>query len=733
MLALLGASGLSVAIACGEYFSFQLTYDRERTFAATPANSFAWEMARLLPKPTDGLAAREPGPYGEPPELGPDPGPPDPNSPALALYDRGAERYGEGDYAAAKAAWQALLALPPEQARPRAVWAAYMLGRAELAAAGDPPQTFPDSPWDLSYEEQQRVYRHRPAERVPSPDAAERAAGWFARARDLARQGMPDPQGLAVASLGWEARPYFWAGVEDADALHGLPVSDGAGRDRLAARSTRALARAAQLYAEQAAHGSRSAVQSLRMLAQELLRHPHRLEVGIADPMVRQVVVSIILAQDAIPSAPDGGDNRARQWDVYDQTFVPTSNLDPGQGARLLAALKAQADPATPGVDRLAALAYRMGSYTLAKEFAELSQTPLSHWVRAKLALQYGDLERAAAAYAAVAKAFPATGEVMDPAASRILQGERGLLSLARQEYVQALELLFPVRHQFWSDVAYVAERVLTIDELRSFVDRQVPTEPTVPPPGVWRVTSLRELLARRLVRAGQVREALPYFIHPENRAKAAAYADALAAASSGPAIERAKASFVAARLARADGMDIMATELAPDSHASGGYFPDTDVPLPPGSPFVSEGERRRADASRARPDLRFHYRYVAVDLALKAAAGVPARSQAYAAILCRATSWVINRDPEKGRELYRQYLANGAYIPGWGRYDFGRCCPEPDFAAAEALRRKLWWDDVWDSLRRHRWEIAAAFLAAALAGVGTALAYRRRKRALPA
>lgn len=59
------------------------------------------------------------------------------------------------------------------------------------------------------------------------------------------------------------------------------------------------------------------------------------------------------------------------------------------------------------GADRLAALAYRTGRFGMARRLVEHASGPLAAWVRAKLALQEGDIARAAAFYAAAAQAFP--------------------------------------------------------------------------------------------------------------------------------------------------------------------------------------------------------------------------------------------------------------------------------------------------------------------------------------
>jgi hypothetical protein len=98
--------------------------------------------------------------------------------------------------------------------------------------------------------------------------------------------------------------------------------------------------------------------------------------------------------------------------------------------------------------------------------------------------------------------------------------------------------------------------------------------------------------------------------------------------------------------------------------------------------------------------------------------------SQAFAAVLCEASRWVIDRQPELAQGIYRRYLHEGAYV-SWGR-GFGRSCPPPDFASASswglAIRLK--------HLQRHA---KAHPVSAGLVGVGaiaalTALVYFLRR-----
>src|SRR3954452_1512257 len=101
--------------------------------------------------------------------------------------------------------------------------------------------------------------------------------------------------------------------------------------------------------------------------------------------------------------------------------------------------------------------------------------------------------------------------------------GEVGAVRLQRKEYVAALDAL--ARGGYWKDAAYVAERVLTLSELRKYVDAQWPETPAEgqeavwysayagiqPPPAFWLAGELRSLLGRRLARAGRYQEAVPY------------------------------------------------------------------------------------------------------------------------------------------------------------------------------------------------------------------------------
>jgi hypothetical protein len=83
-----------------------------------------------------------------------------------------------------------------------------------------------------------------------------------------------------------------------------------------------------------------------------------------------------------------------------------------------------------------------------------------------------------------------------------------------------------------------------------------------------------------------------------------------------------------------------------------------------------------RFDASKPKLALRLHYRFIAVDEAIQAADLLPPHSQAFAAVLCQATGWMMSTAQIDGDEdvaqvrfhqLYCRYLKEGATFPGTG------------------------------------------------------------------
>jgi len=592
----------------------------------------------------------------------------------LRFYTAGAVVFSK-DPTAAAALFQQVLALPAAEQTQRRSWALYSLAR--LQAENEPAQ----------------------------------AIQLWQQLRVEVNKGLADPLQLAVASLGEEARLLL--------AQQQWPQAIG-------------------LYATQA-HYDASGHASLLQLSRQLLAKPDaELQALLTEPAVSRLLSLYLLSQLS-----------GLQYSA------------PQQLTRLLQLLQHNPEIQLTNALELAAVSYQQGQYdNAAALLPQATDSPLKWWLSAKLALRNNDLTAAAAAYAKASKAFPtalpapakAPEFQYDEAFSRQIsrkqlqtqcrvEAEAGVLALQRGEYLQALRLLYQAGSEFWQDTAYIAERVLTTAELQQFVDAEVPQgQPKADSQWSWfgdtePNTLLRQLLARRLLREGETSAAQRYFVQPELQQLAQQYQQ-LQQKSSANALQnqlerlgirlqlnwgqlaRADALFQLASLTRKHGLELLGYELAPDYQVFYGQFEFYQSDTPPLWP-IPAAEQQRLTQSAPVPDKRFHYRYIAADLAAQSAELWPQNSQAYAASLCAATTWLINRDPDAAQQYYRQYLKHGAYVP-WGA-DFGIRCPEPDLASAEKRLQA----NFQTSLPRKR-ELVLAAVLLLLAGAG-GWAWRRR------
>jgi tetratricopeptide (TPR) repeat protein len=731
---------IDVAIACGPFFPQQLLDDRGSTLKATPKNSFAFEVQHLLPPPKDKLhaveysdwdtttgpsdfanadgagltkeqqqaltamrAAKTDGAADAAGEVLPQ---------SVRMYTTGAIDFNNGQYDVALKHFQNFFVLSDSEARARGVWAAYMMGRTDL--------------------------------RLDDP----RAVGAFQLARNLALHGAPDPLGLAVASFGDEAQIHFtqamsalsgatnipkpgWPDPKDPQSPFGLPPPV----DRTFDHATLAnaglyateMGQATALYAEQAVRGSNHAVQSLRIVAENILAEPARTDATIANPLIQRLLVAYVLARvDDTYTQPHQYDNTTApppDAGLHIAAITPNPLLD-----RVVGSIERVGIENPPGADRLAALAYRLGRYDLAARLAKRIGTPLASWVEAKLALQRGDLAGAEQRYAEASRGFA----TFDDDNKSHVRGEAGTVALARGEYLDAMAKLYPVASTYWGDVAFIAERVLTLDELKSFVDANVPpphvqrvgdgSAPANGPPSTNYAQMLRDLLGRRLVRAGRYDEADDYLSDIKTRDAVKAYADALGNANSDwGRVDRAEGFYQAAVLARDSGMEMMGTEAVPDGFWVGGDYTDAIGRDSVSGPYVTKDEAGRVAASKVVPNKRFHYRYVAMDEANRAADLLPPRSQAYAAVLCEATGWMLSSDDDAAvHALYLRYLKNGAHV-AFAKH-FGHHCPAPDFDGAIHLERVQPWRDARHWVSKHR--VLSSGIGAGLIAVVVALLF---------
>lgn len=688
---------LGSALACGPDFPLRLLDNRSQSLAELPEGNFRFEISRLgqaiagLKVVNDALHSGDAAEYAEQRDYAEQADLTAPQQELvkrlrgltdahevqaqgaslpseLVLYLAGAVAFSAGDHGLAAEYFHKVLALPAEQRRLRSTWAAYSLGRALFAQS---------------------------TETNASPDLLAQARKAFEQARQLSIDGFSDPLELGVASLGEEARVARTAGDWNS---------------------------AIELYATQNRHGSGVGYTSLKLLVADLTAMPEaQLTPLLEGKPVQQLITASLISRLG--------------WSFGDQ---------PPAEQKLIKLLQASTRVSLDNADRLAAMNYQQGDYASARAFLEhAGDGGLAWWLRAKLAMRDGDRSAAAAAYAKAARAFPQEEswgerrtpdwafETLEPKCR--VEGESAILALQRGDYLQAFDQLYRSKDIYWFDAATVAERVLTVDELKQYVDTQVPAPPAlsqqdrdnyVPLPVA---AKLRNLLGRRLLREERYDEAVAYFDSETLQQKAKWYGELRHDAESKwwPS-KRAFAYFNAATMARFHGMDLLGYEMAPDYATFGGNYSLESVELKVG-PLVADEEVKRQQASAAQPDLRYHYRYIANDLASRAADHLPHTSQAFAAVLCAATGW--NPGQAEKSAFYTRYVKEGPYVD-WAVF-FGEQCPYPDFQNADKRYVTQALSPVRATLRPYKkWlEIGAVV---AFTAVALVLINRRKRRVRP-
>jgi hypothetical protein len=466
-----------------------------------------------------------------------------------------------------------------------------------------------------------------------------KAREYYQQVRALAAQGFADTSGLAAASIGWEARLALKENKFDT---------------------------ALDLYLQQYVAGSAGAAESLMFSVAKIVDiGPKAMAPLVQNPQARRLITAYLISRHPYDDDAAGVRESAKAW----LEIVEQANIKDVESAEEFALAAYQADD----MDAAIRWVNRAGN------------SPTAQWLTAKLLLRAGKVERATQILSQVVNSFPAAfstndatslgdslfivnrGEGERVAPGRYILGELGALRLSRREYVQALDLL--LRGDFTTDADYVADRVLTTDELKSYVDA---SWPAIPPSSdkskseaeiQIEVTTahIRHLLARRLTRESHGLEARPYF--PEEWLPA--YERLMAALNDGwneslPGEQRAASLRAAAYIARTNGMELMATEADPDWHSSDGEFgwrfqfnyrctnEESTVVA------VSAEELKRDDESKPEPDKRFHYRYQAATLAWEAAKFMPNNSDDTARLLCDAGSWLKAQDPDAADLFYK-------------------------------------------------------------------------------
>jgi hypothetical protein len=587
----------------------------------------------------------------------------------FADYHRGALAFRHGAAADARAAWEGLLKRPAEERHYRSVWAAFMLGKLALEA-NDPI-----------------------------------AVKWFRQARELAAKGFADSLGLAADSYGWEAKCELEQQHYEA---------------------------AAKLYLTQLALGDESAIVSLKAVIADRPTVPGTLNFGDApdenaandqardsekgpspavqkrldecarSPILRRLETAHVLATET----------QAEIWMTGDYG----QGQEAGPSARCISWLNTLEKAGLKKIDdadHLGWVAYTAGRYKEAARWLAMAKpdSPTALWLKAKLERREGHYAQAAVLMATALKGIEDdTPEFGD---TNFTYGERGYspdqsaagdlagLHLTRGEFVDAMDAF--LRGGLWSDAAFVGDRILTVNELKKYVETNYP-KAAAPPKDQEAggasddASRMRWMLARRLVRLGQFDEAIPYF-QPKERAILKRYTTAMKKGEDSKLskLERARELYTAAWIARHNGMEIMGTETEPDGFENEGSFPpghlDTErtegvrvtmeyddkkqeeVPKKKPAKFSIQptaDEKRRLVGNSPHPTRRYHYRWVAADLAWRAAALMTDNTEELADVLNTGGSWIKDHD-DKGADKFVQAM--------------DRRCAHTEIGKAESVR----------------------------------------------
>ena len=572
----------------------------------------------------------------------------------FADYHRGAHafRLGAAHSEEARAAWSALLARPKEQRHYRTVWATFMLGKLALATK-DPG-----------------------------------AVKWFQQVRELAREGYADSLGLAADSYGWEARSELRQGHAEAAAklyLTQLALGDDSAIVSLkAVIPDRPTVEGVVNYdgiPDEATPEQRTMLEAKR----EMDLQP-RLNEAVRSPLLRRLVTAHVLATET----------QAQIWSYGAENSATPAPRQ--RSLRWLATIEKAGLKQVDDADHLGWVAYSGGLYDQAARWLKVApaDSATTLWLQAKLLRRGGKIAEAAALMAKALKLVRAAGLAFVDSeftyGDRIYLPEQSAagdlagLHLTRGEFVQAMESFLQAK--LWEDAAFLADRVLTADELKTYVDAHLPEPATAPKKPADDAatpddsTRMRWLLARRLVREDRDADARPYFPQAQ-RPVLDRYTTALKDGEDAKLskVQRARAIFTAAWLARYSGMELMGTELEPDGFVSGGNFPPGNVDLERGegvrvstefnaktqqevirkTPLklaipATAAERARLTQTRPQPSRRFHYRHVAAGLAWKSASLLADGSEELADVLNTGGGWIKDRD-EKLAGKYFQAL----------------------------------------------------------------------------
>lgn len=461
----------------------------------------------------------------------------------------------------------------------------------------------------------------------------EDALTYFRKVREEAKGGAVDSLGLAAASIGWEA--YL-----ELDAKH-FPA-------------------AARLYLQQLATGDPTAVYSLRAVLDQFTKEEPDPEKWMSDPVMQRLATAASLCGIGSfeePSTEPGNPTPEDKW------------------LKLLEKVDAKQ---VKDADCVAWLQYQKGDYKAAERWLKVADgnSPYSLWLKAKLALRDGKIEVATQLLSRAVPKLPQDSALesrnmeFETLPGDVSKGDLGALLVGRADFLAAVRLFVRVRN--CDDAVYLAEGVLTLPELKKYVE-ELPVlkkpederEVYDQPEDLRRIFS--NVVGRRLVRAGKYAEARPY-LDEEDQKVLDEYVGLLKVGNDAksPKPKRAEALWEAAQLIVDKGSALydfdlpaaMAGRLA-GRNVEGPEVPNSPSKIVYGDPMkflppVTETERKRLKSNIVPTVHRYHSSYVAADLGWRAAQLMPDNDEQTATVLNTSGSWLKRGDDKAADRFYQ-------------------------------------------------------------------------------
>ena len=315
---------------------------------------------------------------------------------------------------------------------------------------------------------------------------------------------------------------------------------------------------------------------------------------------------------------------------------------------------------------RLAWFLYKRGEIKRASDFLKTcpDSDPLANWLRFRIAQRNGDPTTAIDCLRRWLTEIRNSDRVIFgfrpsytwPGPRADIHGILGHLLVTQGDMQDAL-IAF-VQAGSYPDAALIAERYLYTNTLKNYIDTL-----NLPPPeshqercyysrNDFEVSqeivnrNLTYLLARRLFREGRSREALPYY--PKDIAAIVQTYQTARTQAENNALSRNQRSahlFHAARILRWKGMEMCGTAHAPDYTIVSGNYPHGGITC---ERLTTTGKLTALyKETTPAPDLRFHYRYLAAELADQAASLARSRHQR-ATILWCAGEWLQKKTTQR-------------------------------------------------------------------------------------